>query len=72
MTTICERIGGWAASLTEASVRAGGGPGRPAVRLRHRSCGELTHPLLVCSQCREPIGAQDVEVVLGTGDGAPI
>jgi len=48
-----------------------GDPDRPAVRLRHRSCGKLTQPLLVCSQCREPIGAQDVEVVPGTGDRAP-
>jgi len=40
-----------------------GDPNRPAVRIRHRSCGKLTQPLLVCSQCQEPIGAQDVEVV---------
>lgn len=40
-----------------------GDPNLPAVRVRHRSCGKLTHPLLVCSECREPIGAQDVEVV---------
>jgi DNA-binding HxlR family transcriptional regulator len=40
-----------------------GDPKRPAVRIRHRACGKLTEPLLVCSECREPIGAQDVEVV---------
>ncbi len=39
-----------------------GDPSRPAVRVRHRACGKLTQPLLVCSECREPIGAQDVEV----------
>jgi DNA-binding HxlR family transcriptional regulator len=40
-----------------------GDPNRPAVRIRHRTCGKLTEPLLVCSKCREPIGALDVEVV---------
>ena len=39
-----------------------GDPARPAVRVRHLACGKLTQPLLVCSECREPIGAQDVEV----------
>lgn len=40
-----------------------GDPRRPAVRIRHRSCGRLTQPLLVCSECREPLGAKDVEIV---------
>jgi DNA-binding HxlR family transcriptional regulator len=40
-----------------------GDPRDPAVRLRHRGCGKLTRPLLVCSKCREPIAPQDVEVV---------
>jgi DNA-binding HxlR family transcriptional regulator len=39
-----------------------GDPSRPGVRVRHRACGKLTQPLLVCSECREPIGAQDVEI----------
>ena len=39
-----------------------GDPNRPAVQIRHLSCGKLTQPLLVCSECREPIGAQDVEI----------
>jgi DNA-binding HxlR family transcriptional regulator len=42
-----------------------GDPRRPAVKIRHQSCGELTQPLLVCSACREPLGAQDVEIVSG-------
>jgi DNA-binding HxlR family transcriptional regulator len=42
-----------------------GDPQRPAVKIRHRSCGELTQPLLVCSECREPLGAKDVEIVSG-------
>lgn len=40
-----------------------GDPSRPPVRVRHTTCGKLTEPLLVCSECREPIGATDVEVV---------
>jgi DNA-binding HxlR family transcriptional regulator len=40
-----------------------GDPSRPAVRIRHRTCGKLTQPLLVCSACREPLGAKDVEIV---------
>ncbi len=39
-----------------------GDPARPAVSIRHRGCGKQTRPLLVCSECREPIGAQDIEV----------
>ena len=31
--------------------------------IRHRSCGQFTQPLLVCSECREPLGAKDVEIV---------
>jgi DNA-binding HxlR family transcriptional regulator len=40
-----------------------GDPGRPAVRIRHRACGKVTEPLLACSECRQPIGAQDVDVI---------
>lgn len=40
-----------------------GDPSRPAVQIRHRACGKLTQPLLVCSECREPLGATDVEIV---------
>jgi DNA-binding HxlR family transcriptional regulator len=40
-----------------------GDPGQPAMNIRHRGCGSLTQPLLVCSGCREPIGPHDVEVL---------
>lgn len=40
-----------------------GDPARPTVRIRHRECGRTTRPLLVCSECRQPIGAQDIEVI---------
>jgi len=39
-----------------------GDPKRPSVRIRHRACGKLTRPLLVCSECRAPIDAHDVDV----------
>jgi DNA-binding HxlR family transcriptional regulator len=39
-----------------------GDPGRPAVQIRHTACGKPTRPLLVCSECRQPIGPHDIEV----------
>lgn len=38
-----------------------GDPERPAVQIRHSACGKPTQPLLVCSECREPIGPHDIE-----------
>ena len=35
----------------------------PPVELRHRSCGEITHPQLTCSECGEPVTARDMEPV---------
>jgi DNA-binding HxlR family transcriptional regulator len=40
-----------------------GNPRDPAVKIRHRTCGQPTQPLLVCSHCREPIDATEVELV---------
>jgi DNA-binding HxlR family transcriptional regulator len=40
-----------------------GDPSRPAMSLRHRSCGKVTKPQLVCSECRELIGPRDVEIL---------
>jgi DNA-binding HxlR family transcriptional regulator len=39
-----------------------GDPARPAFELRHRGCEKIAHPLLVCSECREPITARDIDV----------
>ncbi len=39
-----------------------GDPRRPSVRVRHKACGKPTRPLLVCSECMQPIEACDVEV----------
>ncbi len=40
-----------------------GDPHGPSVRIRHRDCGKPTRPLLVCSECRAPIGAKDIELI---------
>jgi DNA-binding HxlR family transcriptional regulator len=37
-----------------------GDPARPVFELCHRGCGKVTHPLLVCSECGEPITARDI------------
>jgi DNA-binding HxlR family transcriptional regulator len=33
----------------------------------HRSCGGLLDPVTVCSECREPLDARDVQVEPGPG-----
>jgi DNA-binding HxlR family transcriptional regulator len=40
-----------------------GDPDKPTVQLVHRTCGKQTQPLVVCSGCRQPLTAQDIEVV---------
>jgi hypothetical protein len=47
--------------------RHAGFPDGPPLVLRHRSCGELTEPRTVCSECGEPIHARDVEPLPGPG-----
>lgn len=39
-----------------------GDPHRPSVQIRHTACGKPTRPLLVCSECRQPIGPRDIEI----------
>ena len=43
------------------------GPEGAPLLLRHRNCGELAEPVLVCSVCHEPIDARDIEPELGPG-----
>ncbi|MGK4585058.1 winged helix-turn-helix transcriptional regulator [Kitasatospora sp. HPMI-4] len=47
-------------------------PERPKMRgLRHRTCGELTMPRIVCGHCGETLNGGDLEpVVLPAEDGA--
>jgi HxlR-like helix-turn-helix len=43
----------------------------PPVLLRHRSCGELADPRLVCSHCGEPLDPREVQPEPGPGWAAP-
>jgi DNA-binding HxlR family transcriptional regulator len=42
------------------------GKGAPVV-LRHRTCGKVTHPEVVCSECGEPLTARQMTVEVGPG-----
>jgi DNA-binding HxlR family transcriptional regulator len=44
---------------------------KPPVVLRHRHCGKLTRPHLVCSACGEQIHAQDIAAAPGPGASDP-
>ncbi|HLZ65601.1 MAG TPA: helix-turn-helix domain-containing protein [Aliidongia sp.] len=45
-----------------------GAHGRPRpVHYRHRTCGALLDPVMICSECREPLSARDVMVEPGPG-----
>jgi DNA-binding HxlR family transcriptional regulator len=39
----------------------------PPVRLRHRTCGRVTHAEVVCAECKQPLSVQDVTVEPGPG-----
>ena len=39
----------------------------PPVVLRHRTCGEITHPHLVCDHCGEEVLARDIRPEPGPG-----
>ena len=43
----------------------------PPVVLRHRGCGRITHPHLVCSECGEVVDAAAVEAEPGPGGTDP-
>lgn len=49
-------------------VHMAGAAGRPLLH-RHRLCGCKFDPLMVCSECREPLSACDVTVSPGPGAG---
>lgn len=44
---------------------------KPPVVLRHRGCGKLTRPHLVCSACGERVAATDVTAASGPGGSDP-
>lgn len=49
-------------------VHMAGKKGRPVLH-RHRNCGQLFDPILVCSECHEPIEPRAVDVLVGPGAG---
>lgn len=44
---------------------------KPPVVLRHRACGKLSRPYLVCSACGERVTAADVQAAPGPGASDP-
>ncbi|MBN3723094.1 winged helix-turn-helix transcriptional regulator [Burkholderia sp. Ac-20379] len=39
----------------------------PPVLLRHKRCGKLMRPVMVCSECGEPLDPRDIEALPGPG-----
>lgn len=39
---------------------------------RHKTCGNLFHPVQVCSECEEPLDARQVHVEIGPGARNPV
>jgi DNA-binding HxlR family transcriptional regulator len=42
-------------------------PAGPPVELVHKSCGEVTEAIMVCSRCGERLAAHDVRAIAGPG-----
>lgn len=42
-------------------------PNGPPLQVVHRSCGQVAHAVLTCSECGEPMGPRDVRAVPGPG-----
>ena len=38
----------------------------------HKACGKRMKPVMVCSECAEPVGARDIEVQAGAAFGAEV
>lgn len=47
-------------------------PAGPPVEVTHKGCGEVTHAVMVCSACGEPLGARDVRAMPGPGAVEPL
>ena len=45
------------------------GEAGPPVLYRHQACGRVAHVELRCSQCGEPMGPDDIDVLPGPGAG---
>jgi DNA-binding HxlR family transcriptional regulator len=51
-------------------VHMAGKKGRPVLH-RHQNCGHVFDPVLVCSECNEPVEPRAVDVMAGPGAGSP-
>jgi DNA-binding HxlR family transcriptional regulator len=54
-------------AITAWGDRWTAGDAGPPALLRHRSCGEFTHPELRCAHCGEPLHAGAIDVHEGPG-----
>ena len=54
-------------SLMQWGDRHLAGPQGPPLLLRHRPCGQLTSPVLVCSVCDQPIDPRSIDAEPGPG-----
>jgi DNA-binding HxlR family transcriptional regulator len=54
-------------SLMQWGDQYAGAPHGPPVLLRHKTCGQLTKPQLVCSECGEAIDARAMQPEAGPG-----
>lgn len=54
-------------AMMEWGNRHAGFSDGPPVILRHRTCGSITEPRMVCSDCGEPLLAREVEPMPGPG-----
>jgi DNA-binding HxlR family transcriptional regulator len=54
-------------AMMEWGNKHGGFIDGPPMVLRHRTCGEITHPRMTCDHCGEEVFARDVEPLPGPG-----
>jgi DNA-binding HxlR family transcriptional regulator len=54
-------------AMMEWGNKHGGFIDGPPMLLRHRTCGEVTHPKLTCDHCGEEVLAREVEPMAGPG-----
>jgi DNA-binding HxlR family transcriptional regulator len=59
------------ACLRHWGDRYAAGRSGPPMLFRHRDCGHVFDPVVICSECGEPIDPRAVEVLPGPGAQAP-
>ena len=58
-------------TMMEWGNKYGGFEGGPPIDLVHQTCGKVTQPHLVCSECGEEIDAREMRPQLGAPEAAP-